>query len=122
MKKVIFLIVLLVLVSCNKTYVPKGKVYTIDGTLQEVDRVYCDKYNGKGIKIKLPGYTNIVRVTEKHPFYTIKLSEKISLDLLKEKLDRQLVIPDWIPVNEIEENDFICIPIPTYVNDNLNLV
>jgi hypothetical protein len=30
MKKVIFLIVVLVLVSCNRTYVPKGKMYTID--------------------------------------------------------------------------------------------
>lgn len=101
--------------------VPKDKVYTIDGSLQEVCRVYCDKYDGKIIEIKLIGYTKIVKVTEKHPFYTIKLSEKIPLNLLKEKLDRHLVIPDWIPVNEIEDNDFVCIPIPSYIDDNLNL-
>ena len=101
--------------------VPKDKVYTIDGTLQEVDRIYCDKYNGEIINIKLPCNDKIVKVTKSHPFYTIKSSDKISFDLLKEKLDRQLVILDWVSVNEIEENDFICIPIPTYVNDNLNL-
>ena len=101
--------------------VPKDKVYTIDGTLQEVDRIYCDKYNGEIINIKLPYNNKIVKVTKNHPFYTIKSLEKISFDLLKEKLERQLVILDWVSVNEIEENDFICIPIPTYINDNLNL-
>ena len=31
MKKVIFLIVVVVLASCNRTYVQKGKIYNIDG-------------------------------------------------------------------------------------------
>ena len=31
MKKIIFLIVVVVLASCGRTYVPIGKVYTIDG-------------------------------------------------------------------------------------------
>lgn len=31
MKKIAFIIVITSLSSCNKTYVPKGKVYTIDG-------------------------------------------------------------------------------------------
>jgi len=101
--------------------VPKDKVYTIDGTLQEVERVYCDKYVGPIIKIKLNGYNNIVKVTEKHPFLVVKANEKLSFDLLKNKLDRLLIIPDWVSANEINENDFVCIPIPTHVNDNLNL-
>jgi ribonucleotide reductase alpha subunit len=101
--------------------VPKDKVYTIDGTLQEVERVYCDKYVGKVVKIKLNGCNNIVKVTEEHPFLVVKSNKKIPFDLLKNKLSRQLVIPDWVSVNEIKENDFVCIPIPTYVNDNVNL-
>ena len=41
------------------------------------------------IKIKLNGYNTIVKVTEKHPFFVVKSNEKISFDLLKNKLERQ---------------------------------
>jgi ribonucleotide reductase alpha subunit len=101
--------------------VPKDKVYTNDGSLQEVERVYNDVYNGEIIKLKLYCTEKVISVTPNHPFLVIKSENITVFDILKQRLDRNLVFSEWVPANEISEYDFITIPIPTYINDNYNL-
>jgi intein/homing endonuclease len=97
---------------------PFDKVFTIDGTLQNIKRVYCDHYSGKVLNLKIANDYESIKVTQNHPFYVIKNQNG---DNLKERLERKLVIPEWIEASKITVNDLIGFPIPQYFNDNPEL-
>ena len=84
---------------------PKDKVYTKDGTLQEVTRVYCDNFDNEALNIKIMHDYENIKVTPKHPFWVIKNSNE----------------GEWIEAEDITTDDLIAFPIPNYSNDNPNL-
>jgi len=100
---------------------PNDRVFTIDGSLQEVERIYCDKYQGTILNFKIIHDYESIIVTEGHPFYVIKNYNKDELNKIKEKLNNKLIEPEWISVKDITEYDLIGISIPSYVKDNSNL-
>ncbi len=119
------------LIPINKIK-PHNKVFTIDGTLQNVKRVYCDYYDGTILNFTFNNnyenniskshhfyeYDNI-KVTPTHPFYVIKNQPPgTEYDIIKKKLDNKYIIPEWIDAKDITINDLIGIPIPKYVKDN----
>ena len=100
---------------------PNDKVFTIDGSLQEVERIYCDRYEGKILNFKIIHDYENIKVTEGHPFYVIKNYDNSNLKTIKRKLDSKTIEPEWISAKDITKNDLIGIPIPSYVKDNNNL-
>jgi ribonucleotide reductase alpha subunit len=100
---------------------PNDKVFTIDGSLQEVERIYCDKYEGKILNFKIIHDYENIKVTDSHPFYVIKNYDDVDFKNIKQKLDNKLIQPEWINAKDIKNTDFIGISIPTYVKDNNNL-
>ena len=101
---------------CIENIKPNDKVLTYDGTFQEVERIYCDKYNGNILKININEEN--INVTSEHPFLCIK-NQSITDNLL-EKLKRNMLNHEWISIKNITNNDLICFSIPQYNNDNLN--
>jgi len=84
---------------------PKDKVYTKDGTLQEVTRVYCDNFDNEALNIKIMHDYESIKVTPKHPFWVIKNSNE----------------GEWIEAEDITTDDLIAFAIPNHSNDNPNL-
>ncbi|NBY40837.1 MAG: hypothetical protein EBQ66_08105, partial [Flavobacteriia bacterium] len=101
---------------------PHDKVFTEDGSLQEVEKVYCDKYENKILNFKIfHDYENI-KVTPSHPFYVVKNQPPgTKFSTILNRLDKKLIVPEWIDAKNITENDLIGFPIPKFIMDNQNL-
>ena len=99
---------------------PKDKVFTIDGSLQEVERIYSDQYNNTILNFSIMHDYETIKVTPSHPFYVIK-DQNSSFDIIKNKLDKQLIYPEWIDAKDITRDDLIGFPIPKFTIDNLHL-
>lgn len=102
-----------------KNISPNDSVYTIDGTLKKVQRVYCDIYDSKILKLKING-CNEINVTLEHPFYILKnqaYNSNEDRDLIIKRLDNKYIHFEWIDANKIEDNDLIVISIPTDYED-----
>jgi ribonucleotide reductase alpha subunit len=75
------------------------KVFSQDGKLYNVDKVYSDVYDG--IFIKLYFQNQYVKVTKNHPFYKIN--------------------GEWCDADELTIGDEIHFSIPNHINDNANI-
>ena len=80
------------------------KVFTSDGTLKEIKKIYNDNYNKEFIDINITYNFDIpTRVTPKHPFLVVK--------------NKELMKSEWCEAKNININDLINIPIPVYEKD-----
>jgi ribonucleotide reductase alpha subunit len=101
---------------------PGDTVFTMDGSLQKVKKVYCDEHNGKILSLKIYHDYENIKVTLNHPFLVIKnKSTESDLTLIVNRLNNKTIAPEWIEAKNISSYDFIGLPIPKYVIDNLNL-
>jgi len=101
---------------------PKDKVYTNDGSLQEVTKVYCDNYDKEILNIGITHDYENIRVTPEHPFWIVKNQPLgTNFKLILNRLEKGLINGEWLDAKEITKNDLIGIPIPNYSNDNVNL-
>ena len=100
---------------------PHDKVFTLDGTLQNIKRVYCDFYKGKILNLSIYNDYEVIKVTPEHPFYVITNHKKLGFDVIINKLKSKSIAPEWVDANKINNNDLIGFPIPNYINDNLDL-
>ena len=110
-------------VGSTKIYSEKGlvpidqlkvgdKVFTRDGTLQEIKKIYNDKYDKEVLDIKIIHNFDIpTSVTPEHPFLVVKNHKD-------EKNPSTGMEHEWIEAKNITEDDLITIPIPKYEKDN----
>ena len=77
-------------------------VFTIDGSLKEITKIYSDIYQGNILEMYVNKFNNPLNVTEEHPFYVVKNSRGD---------------PDWVEAKNITSDDMILIAIPKYEKD-----
>jgi ribonucleotide reductase alpha subunit len=105
-----------------ETIKPNNKVFTIDGSLQNVKKVYCDYYKGDILNFTIINDYESIKVTSKHPFYVIKNNNpNIDYTSFINKLKKNIICNEWIEAEKIEKYDYIGFPIPCYVKDNVDL-
>ena len=98
---------------------PNDKVFTNDGTLQEVEKIYCDKYNKKILNIGITHDYENIKVTLEHPFYVVKNQPPgTNFKLILNRLAKGFIQPEWVDAKNITKNDLIGFPIPKYTLDN----
>jgi ribonucleotide reductase alpha subunit len=100
---------------------PNDKVFTIDGSLQIVERVYCDPYENKILNFKIYHDYENIKVTPSHPFYVIKNQPLLDHKTIINRLNNNSIVPEWIDAKNITSNNLIGFPIPKHTIDNLNL-
>ena len=101
---------------------PKDKVYTKDGSLQEVKKVYCDNYDKEVLNIGITHDYENIKVTPEHPFWVVKNQPPgTNSKLILNRLEKELVKGDWVDAKDITKDDLIGIPIPKYSIDNPSL-
>ena len=106
--------------------VNEDKVVTIDGKYKNVfdkKKFTVDtnnEYKLYEIKTKHGIISNTV--TSEHPFYILKNQKRMTnYSIIKNRLDKNLIKPEWELVKNITKDDLICYPIPNYFNDNENI-
>lgn len=101
---------------------PKDKVYTNDGTLQEVKKVYCDNYDKDVLNIGITHDYENIKVTPEHPFWVVKNQPPgTNFKLILNRLDKGFIQGEWVDAKEITKNDLIGISIPKHSVDNPSL-
>ena len=98
---------------------PNDKVFTNDGSLQEVEKIYCDKYDKKILNIGITHDYENIKVTPQHPFYVVKNQPPgTHFKLILNRLTKGFIKPEWVDAKDITKNDLIGFPIPKYTLDN----
>jgi len=91
---------------------------TIDGTFKKVNEVIVSNVDKQILEITTTNSLFPIRVTEEHDIYLIKDQPKsIYNELIIERLEKDMIKPDFYQAGRITEDDIVGFPIPTFEND-----
>jgi ribonucleoside-diphosphate reductase alpha subunit len=94
------------------------KVLTSEGVYHSVKMPIRHEYNGKMLEIQIKNAIYPIRVTPEHQIMALKGQAKgLNYDVIRNRLDKKIVSPEFVDANELVEGDFVVFTIPTYVND-----
>jgi ribonucleotide reductase alpha subunit len=93
-------------------------VLTSDGNYNRVNKPVRHDYKGPILEITITHSISSIHVTPEHPIYTLRGQTKdLNYTVIKNKLDKKIIAPDYIEVKDLSEDDFVGFPIPIYEND-----
>lgn len=92
---------------------------TIDGTFKKVNEVIINKVDKEILEIRATNTLFPVKVTKEHELYLLKDQKKITnYSVIKNRLEKGIIKPDFYNASELTENDLVGFPIPKYELDN----
>jgi ribonucleoside-diphosphate reductase alpha chain len=92
---------------------------TIDGTFKKVNEVIKNNVSKEILEIRSTNTLFPVKVTKEHELYLLKDQKKITnYSVIKNRLQRGIIKPDFYNASELTENDLVGFPIPKYELDN----
>ena len=102
-----------------KNIVIGDKVITDDGNYYSIGKVLDNEYLGDLYTLDVKHTLYPLKLTDMHPLWTIKNDKyyQRKFDDVINQLDRNLLVPEFIEVKNIDKNDFIGFPIPKYEKD-----
>lgn len=101
-----------------KDVTTSDQLVTIDGTFKKVNEVIKNNVSKEILEIRATNTLFPLKVTKEHEIYLIKGQKKITnFNLIKNRLDKKIVKPDFYNASEMTEDDLVGYPIPTYVSD-----
>ena len=93
-------------------------IITKDGTFQKVTKIMHYNKNEKLYNLSLCNSIYDIKVTEFHPFLCIANQNKgLNYNVIKNRLNKNLIKPEWIEMKDLNTKDFIGFPIPKYEED-----
>lgn len=104
-----------------KDITTNDNLVTIDGEFKKVNEVIVNKVNKEILQIRATNTLFPVRVTKEHELYIIKNQTKtLNFSVIKNRLNKNIIKPEYYNANELNENDLMGFPIPQYIEDNEN--
>jgi ribonucleoside-diphosphate reductase alpha subunit len=102
-----------------KNIVIGDKVITDDGNYYSIGKVLDNEYLGDLYTLDVKHTLYPLKLTDMHPLWTIKNDKcyQRKFDDVINQLDRNLLVPEFIEVKNIDKNDFVGFPIPKYEKD-----
>ena len=102
-----------------KNIVIGDKVITDDGEFYKIGKILDNDYTGDFYSLDIKHTLYPIELTDMHPLWTIKnnVCYQRNFDKVINQLDRNLLVPEFVEVKNISENDFIGFPIPRYEKD-----
>jgi len=102
-----------------KNIVIGDKVITDDGNYYSIGKILDNEYLGDLYTLDVKHTLYPLKLTDMHPLWTIKNDKyyQRKFDDVINQLDRNLLVPDYVEVKNINKNDFVGFPIPKYEKD-----
>lgn len=94
------------------------KVLTSSGSYVSVNMPVRHEYNGVMLDIQVKNAISKIRVTPEHQILALKDQAKgINFDIIRNRLDKNIVKPEFEDAKDLIVGDFVVYSIPQYVND-----
>lgn len=102
-----------------KNIVIGDKVVTDNGEFYKIGKILDNDYFGDLYTLDIKHTLYPLKLTDMHPLWTIKNDKfyQRNFDDIINQLDRNLLVPEFIEVKNIDKNDFVGFPIPQYEKD-----
>jgi ribonucleoside-diphosphate reductase alpha chain len=95
------------------------ELVTIDGTFKKVNEVIINNIEKEILEIRVTNSMFPIKVTKEHELYLIKNQKKLTnFSVIKNRLNKNLIVPNYYSASELNDNDLVGFPIPTYEIDN----
>ena len=103
---------------CEST---KTSIFTTNGP-EQIENVLEHSYEGDILYINNNLSFKPLAITPQHPVYCLKNQKKgVNYEVIKNRLDKKLITPEWIDANDLTEDDMLIFTRPTYEVDNLKI-
>lgn len=94
------------------------QVYNLNGEIDTVSQVLEHEYNGEILKINTANSVELLSITPEHPVYCITGQRRgLNYDIIRNRLEKSIIKPDWVEAKDLTYNDFIGFPIPQSETD-----
>lgn len=102
-----------------KNIIIGDKVIADDGNYYKIGKVLDNEYFGDFYHLDVKHTLTPIKLTDMHPLWTIKndVHYQRNFNDIIHQLERNLLVPEFIEVKNIDKNDFVGFPIPKYEKD-----
>ena len=102
-----------------KNIIVGDKVITDDGNYYRIGKVLDNEYFGDFYHLNVKHTLTPLKLTDMHPLWTIKnnVYYQRNFNDIIHQLERNLLVPEFVEVKNIDKNDFVGFPIPKYEKD-----
>ena len=95
------------------------ELITNDGTFKTVNKVIINNVDKEILEIRITNSMFPIKVTKEHQLYLLKNQSKMTdYSVIKNRLEQNIIKPNYYSASELNENDLVGFPIPTYEEDN----
>ena len=99
----------------------KTEIFTTNGN-ELIENVLEHSYNGEIYEIETMYSLESLKITGEHPVLCLTDQKKgLNYDVIKNRLMKKLISPEWVEAKELSENDLLLFKIPKYEVDNINI-
>lgn len=97
----------------------EDNLITIDGSFKKVNEVIKNDVKKEILEVRATNTLFPVKLTKEHELYLIKNQKKMTnFSVIKNRLNKKIISPDFYEAKELTENDLVGFPIPKYELDN----
>ena len=100
-----------------KSIVPGDEVVTDNGQFYEIGKVLDNQYVGDFYTLQVRDAMQPIKMTDMHPLLCVANPEGQDSYHVYNMLEKKMVAPDFVEVKNINANDYVGFPIPTYEKD-----
>ena len=96
------------------------ELLTGEGEFNRVTRLLRNAYSGPMVEIGVKHSIDPIRVTPGHTFLVLRDQQKmVNYDVIRNRLDKGYLAPEWVEAKDLTENDLLSFPIPEFEEDLL---
>ena len=96
----------------------KTEIFTTKG-VEVIENILEHSYEGSMYSINTLSSVEPLKITHEHPVYCLTNQKKgTNYDVIKNRLEKNIIQPEWVEVKDINCDDFIIYKKPNYVIDN----
>jgi len=94
------------------------ELLTAEGHFNRVTRLLRNEYQGNMVEIGVKHSIEPILVTPGHTFLVLRGQKKmVSHEVIKNRLDKGFIEPEWVEAKDLTQEDLIAFPIPEFYDD-----
>ncbi len=98
------------------------KIYNLTGNCETIENVLEHSYEGIIYNIETMHCIDNLKITPEHPIFVLKNQQKgLNYNIIKNRLDNNIVSFEWVEAKELNLNDMFIYKIPEYIEDIKNI-